>query len=174
MPSFGARCRFAVEYDLLPDHAGVWMNGYCRYWIGDQQVGDFSIITSLRDALFQFEGMRRDVGKRQNPRFLAMSPAHMFRLVDAGLFGSRDISPLELAEKEQWARHNITPGIDVFDLVKIYLVESESIARVVFSISPFSEVGVVEVEAGEVDASLEAVRLSLADVYERAAGAASY
>jgi hypothetical protein len=30
------------------------------------------------------------------------------------------------------------------------------------------------VDAGEVDASLEAVRLSLAGVYERAAGAASY
>jgi hypothetical protein len=124
MPSFGARSRFAVEYDLLPDHAGVWMNGYCRYWIGDQQVGDFSIITSLRDALFQFEGMRRDVGKRQNPRFLAMSPAHMFRLVDAGLFGSRDISPLELAEKEQWARHNITPGIDVGCLRQIGAMNS--------------------------------------------------
>jgi hypothetical protein len=167
MPIVGDRSRFAVEYELSNNYGGAWMYGRCRYWCGSKEVGDYTIDTSLRDALFSLDEMRRDMGHRKNPRLWQMAPADMFKMVDGGLFGSRDIAPLELAEEEQWARHNITPCVESFDRSKIYLVENESIGRIAHSVRPYAEITVVEVGAGEVDAVLESARLSLTEVYER-------
>ena len=167
MPIFGDRSGFAVEYELSSHYGGVWMNGCCRYWCGAKEVGDYAIVTSLRDALFSFDEMRRDVDDRKNPRLWAMPPTDMFKLVDGGLFGSRDVAPVELAEQEQWARHNIKPSVESFDRSKIYLVENETSGRIVYSLSPYVEIIVVQIGAGEVDAALESVRASLAQIYER-------
>ena len=147
------------------------MYGRFRYWCGGREVGNFKLVTSLRDVLFMLEGMRRDIGKRQNPRFWQMSPTDMFRLVDGGLFGQRDIAPLELSIEEQWARHNISPPVDVFDDWKLFLVEDATKGRIVFSQSPYSEVREVAVSAGEVDTVLESTRVALEDVYNRETGA---
>lgn len=164
---FGQRSTFATEYSLTDRHGGVWMFGYARYWCGGREIGNFSEQTSLRDLLFMLEGMKRDVGKRQNPRFWNMSATDMFRLVDGGLFGNPDIAPLTLSTDEQWARHNITPAVDVFDDWKVFIVENDSKARVVFSKHPFTAIESVELSAGEVDASLEATRIALGEIYER-------
>src|SRR6185437_6951791 len=99
-------------FSLADKPGGIWMHGHFRYWCGGREVGDFGLETSLRDVLFMLEEMRRDIDRRRNPRFWQMSPTHMFRLVDAGLFGKHDIAPLELSIQEQWARHNITPPVD--------------------------------------------------------------
>jgi hypothetical protein len=167
MPIVGDRSRFAVEYELSNPLGGAWMYGSCRYWCGSMAVGDFSIVTSLRDTLFCLDGMRRDMGDRINPRLWSMAPADMFKLVDGGLFGSRDIPPLELAEQEQWARHNISPAAESFDRWKIFLVENDSVGRIVYSDSPFVDITVVEVNAGEVDAALESARTLLTEIYDR-------
>jgi Immunity protein 42 len=167
MPIFGSRSRFAVEYELSDLYGGVWMNGCCRYWCGSKEVGDYSIVTSLRDALFSFDEMRRDMGDRKSPRLWGMPPMDMFKLVDGGSFGSRDVAPIESARQEKWARHNIKPSVESFDRSKIYLVESESIGRITYSLRPYVEIIVVEVDAGEVDTVLESVRLSLTEVYGR-------
>jgi hypothetical protein len=71
-----------------------------------------------------------------------------------------------LAAEEQWARHNITPSVEPFHRSKIFLVESGSVSRIVYSLSPYSFITVVEIGAEIVDAALESVRLALARVYE--------
>ena len=148
------------------------MFGNARYWCGGREIGNFGEQTSLRDLLFMLEGMRRDVGKRQNPRFWNMAATDMFRLVDAGLFGNRDLAPLSLSMEEQWARHNITPSVDVFDDWKVFVVENETRARVVFSKDPYTSVESVEMNAGEVDTTLESTRITLGKIYEREAAMA--
>jgi len=143
------------------------MNGHFRYWCGGREIGNFRLETSLRDVLFMLDGMRRDMGKRQNTRFWNMSPTDMFRLVDAGLFGKRDVAPLELSIEEQWARHNIGPSVDVFDDWKVFVVENETRGRVVFARHPYTNVEMVEMNAGEVDTTLESTRAALDEIYER-------
>jgi hypothetical protein len=164
---YGSPARFAVEYELTEKYGGVWMWGHLRYWCGGEEVGDFGITTSLRDALFQLEGTRRDIGKRQNVRFQNMSPLQMVRLLDAGLFGRRDISPSNLPEEEEWARHNITPWIDVFDHWGVYVVEWDPHGRMAWGRLPFMQVSAIEVNAGEIDEVLARVLQSLDAVYER-------
>jgi hypothetical protein len=168
---FGHRSTFAIEYSLACDHGGVWMFGNARYWCGGREIGNFSEQTSLRDLLFLLEEMRRDIGKRQNPRFWNMPATDMFRLVDAGLFGKCDIAPVNLSMDEQWARHNITPSVDVFDDWKVFVVESDTGARAVFSKSPYTGVESVEMNAGEVDAALESTVMALGEIYEQEAAA---
>jgi len=167
----GERDRFAVEFELLEKSGGPWMYGHCCYWCDGRRVGDSAVATSLRDFLFQLEGMRRDVGRRKNPRFLDMSPIEFFRIVDAGLFGERDLGPVELAEKEQWARHNINPSIESFDHSKIYLVEDEVVGRAVFADEPYRTINHTDLNAGEVDAVLESTRTLLGGIYDSAIAA---
>lgn len=166
MPTVGDRNAFAVEYELSTDHGGVWMFGKFGYWCGGMEVGDFDAGTSLRDVLFQLEEMRRDVGQRRNDRLLGMAPDQMARLLNAGLFGSRDLAPVELAGEEQWARHNIAPEVDIFDCWRVFLVEGLTTGRLVFGRFPFEKILSVEVRTGEVDRVLEAARLSLQLTYE--------
>jgi hypothetical protein len=37
-----------------------------------------------------------------------------------------------LAIEEQWARHNLKPGIDVFVNWRIFIVETDTIARLIY------------------------------------------
>lgn len=167
MPILGQPNAFAAEYELSPDYGGIWMFGKFRYWCGGIVVGDFDVGTSLRDVLFQLEQMRRDVGNRRNDRFLGMLPDQTARLLNAGLFGERDIAPRELAENEQWARHNIAPEVDIFDNWRAFLVEGLTAGRLIFGRFPFQDIRSIDVPVGEVDAVLEATRASLRNIYER-------
>jgi hypothetical protein len=164
---FGQCSTFATEYSLPDNHGGVWMFGNARYWCGGREIGSFSEQTSLRDLLFMLDGMRRDFGKRQNPRFWNMPATDMFRLVDAGLFGKRELAPVSLSMDEQWARHNITPAVDVFDDWKVFVVESDTRARVVFSKYPYPNIESVEMNAGEVDTAIKSTTIALGEIYEQ-------
>jgi len=177
MPVVGEPSRFAVEYDLNENYGGVWMFGRFCYWCGGQRVGDYELGTSLRDVLFQLDTIAKykfqldEIGKYKrlyaSPRFITMPATLVFRLIDAALFGAADLNNARVAEEEQWAQHQILPGVDVFDRWKAYLVEDEQTARFIIASEPHSDVTEISLKPGEVDAVLDVVRSTLNDIYER-------
>lgn len=166
MPVVGERSRFAVEYELDENHGGEWMFGRFCYWCDGLQVGDFELGTSLRDALFQLDELAKNRRFHANPRFNAMPAKAVFRLLDTALFGPIDLGNTDVAEVEQWARHNIVPPLDVFDHWKGFLLEDEQTARLIFASDPYVDVRELSLKADEVDAVLDSVRSSLTGIYE--------
>lgn len=167
MPVVGEPSRFAVEYELNENHGGEWMLGRFGYWCGGQRVGDYELGTSLRDVLFQLDQLARNKYLRANRRFTGMAAMAVFRLLDTALFGTAELDNVQVAEEEQWARHNIIPPVDVFDHWKAFLVEDEQTARLIFACYPYTDVREFSLKTGDVDAVLDVVRSALTDIYEQ-------
>lgn len=132
MPIIGDSARFAIEYKLDDSYGGVWLFGKLCFWICNHQVGNFHIGVSLRDFLFQIEQGRRDHGRRMNTRFNSMTAKAVLDTIDGTLYGTGDYINESIAIEEQWARHNLAPAIDIFDQWKIYIVESDRTARIIY------------------------------------------
>ena len=166
MTIVGDPSRFAIEYGLTDNHGGEWIFGRFCYWCAGRRVGDYELGVSLRDVLFQLDQLARDRGKRSSERFSSMPPNNVFRILDGALFGASDVDNAEVAEEDQWARHNIFPPVDVFDSWKGFLVEGEQTARLIFACTPYDDVCELALQPGEVDGVLDAVRKALDEIHE--------
>lgn len=152
MSIIGEPSRFAIEFELLQHYDGVWLFGKVCFWICNQRVGDYNLGTSLRDFLFQIEQGRCDHGQRMSTRFENMPAKEVIELIDNALFGDNSSQYEEVAVNEQWARHNIVPAIDVFDNWKVYLIETKTVARIIFcSSEELSDVHECLLTPGECD-----------------------
>lgn len=174
MPIVGEPSRFAVEYVFDDDIYGAWMFGDICYWCAGLRVGDYGIGTSLRDVLFQLDGVAQYSHQRENPRFQGVAAAGLLQLLNWALYSfgpeTREHSshvPNHAPEDEQWLRHLIYPRVDIFDNWRVFLVENAQVARLVFSKYPYDEVGEVILKIGEVDSVLDEVRSVLNEVHER-------
>lgn len=167
MPIFGESSKFAVEYELDADPGGEWMFGRICYWLCGCRVGKFDLGTSLRDVLFQLDGMARNKGRRMNRRFCAMSAISAFQLLNGTLFGRVDVGTTHVAEEEEWARHLVFPPVDVFDEWKGFLVGDEQTERLIFACDPYFDIMELRLRAGEVDSVLDLVRDALTSIYDR-------
>ena len=96
-----------------------------------------------------------------------MPAQEIVALLEAALFtGGGDIVDRRAIE-EQWARQNITPEVDVFDAWRVFLVESDSTARVLYRRSePDAEVHEVLLSPGEVDGILGRACVEMSALYE--------
>lgn len=168
MPIIGKKDRFATQYELNPDSGGEWMFGRFCYWCGGRMIGDYDLGTSLRDALFQLEETTKGTSDRINERLYRTNPIQTFRLLDAALFGAVSLDDQEVAEHENWAKHSILPAVDVFDQWKAFVVEEATASRTIFARDPYQEVYTVDLGRSEVAEILEATRLALTELYQRA------
>jgi hypothetical protein len=165
VPIIGTPARFAVEYSLDQEHGGVWLFGKVRFWIGCESVGDFDLGTSLRDFLFQIEAGRRNRGRRTNGRFDSM-PAHLvIDNLNAALFVPGNAELEEISVVEEWARHQLNPGIDVFDDWRIYLVENAVTARLLWQHKTNSAKEII-LAPGECDTVLEDACREIGALYD--------
>jgi hypothetical protein len=174
MPLVGDSRLFGVEYELNEQTGGAWLFGKVCFWIAGERVGDFELGTSLRDFLFQVEQGRRYKGDRQTGRFMKMPAADVVATIEAGLFGRGSEEKEQLAVDEQWAKHRITPEIDVFDSWRIYLFQSSLGDRVLYSrTEPGANIREVLLPLGECDAVLARCCNEIGAIYEAENGAAS-
>jgi hypothetical protein len=129
----GDKARFAIEFELDDPPEGVWMIGLICYWICGQRVGDYDHVTSLRDAL-RLERMLGDRNNRENARLFSVEKAHLCSILADSLFGDADPGPeiMRRAMDERWARHVITPELDVFSGWQVFLIESQDQGRCVY------------------------------------------
>jgi len=86
-------------------------------------------------------------------------------MLDDGLFLGTSPSIQEVAVREEWWRHNVTPPLDVFSGWKIFLVESEVTARLVVQ-HPNQSVTECSLDAGEVDRFLAETQMALAELHD--------
>ena len=169
MPIIGDRARFAVEYSLDEEHGAAWLFGKVCFWIGGESVGNFGLGTSLRDFLFQIESGRRDHGRRKNRRFDSMPAHRVIQTLDAAFYGPSNPQLEERSVEEEWARHQLKPGIDVFDNWTIYLVESDDAARLLYRCNA-GETKEFILAPGECDMVLEEACREIGALYTNALG----
>jgi hypothetical protein len=163
----GDAARFGVEYDLDDNYEGVWLFGKICFRIGGERVGNFELGTSLRDFLFQIEQGRRDHGRRRSKRFESMPAGDVVELIEGAVFGAGGDVNDRLAVEEQWARHRITPEVDVFDHWRIYLVESDVNGRLLYGrTEPGADVHEILLSAGECDDVLDQACQEIGALYE--------
>lgn len=170
MPLFGDPAEFAIEYSLEEESARAGMLGRLCFWCGGRRIGDDEL-TSLRYLLYEFESWRWAKDCRTNPRFTHLTGPELLTLLDGALFFGQNFKSdkelkmwMQISEDEQWARHKISPSVDVFDNWKIYIVEGNTKARIVFCelanrdatvVSPYGEIFEIKLAVGEFDRILD-------------------
>ena len=128
--TIGSPEAFAVRIDLDQDFAGEWLLGRVCYLIGGNQIGDFELGTSLRDVLLQMHFVFKDCGKRRNARFDGKSKDELRDLIDSALRGTSAF--YDIAKAEMWARHEITPPVDVFDGIHVLQFDKASESHLIW------------------------------------------
>ena len=167
MPVFGQKARFAIEYTLGVEHGREWLFGRFCYWCKGMQIGDYESGTSLRDVLFELEGIARNAGRRTNPRFTGVPASQVFNLLDRALYGPEVNEYIEIANEEQWGRHTVIPGVDIFNEWKGFLVEEEQAARLIIAYLPTGKVQAFTLAPGEIDKTVKELILDLGALYDQ-------
>lgn len=150
----GTKLGFAIEFKLDNEFGGVWMYGKFCFWINNQCIGDYDSGTSLRDVLFQMKNIIRDNGNRRNDVLFILGKDELFYRLNSALYGCEESPYFNIANDETWSRFNIKITVDVFDGLKIFLVENQEKARIIFKYLRENEEGEIKefsLESGEFD-----------------------
>ncbi len=164
MQIFGNRSTFAVCYELDQNYNGVWLFGKFCYWIGDVQVGDYEIGTSLRDILFSLRTIVRDNGHREHLSLFELPAEDLLKRLDDAMYGDKNSEYEHIALDECWARFQIHFLDEIFRDWKVYLVDRPPDARIVYS---HLQESIVEVRltSGVFDQAITDVFNCLFDIY---------
>lgn len=164
---FGNRNRFSIEYELDDDPHGAWMFGRICYSLCGRRIGDYRFSTSLRDAMY-LELKLGDAGNRENERLFSLDTRSLIRTLADSMYGNPvDDSIVRMATEEQWARHDVTPPLDVFNQWQIFLLEQGDIGRCVYHNSKEGSYDECHLKYGEFDEVLRAAMNSLEQFYRR-------
>ncbi len=130
---FGDASSFAIEYDLDREFGGEWLFGKMCYWIGGSRIGNYDLGTSLRDVLFQIKYIGHCCGDRFGEGLCKIGPEEIFYLIDGALYGEGGEGSSALIKiPDDLARYDVRVPVDVFDEWKIYLVDCEQGAMLMY------------------------------------------
>lgn len=131
---FGDISRFGIEFVLSPNPEGKWMFGHLCYWLCGQRIGDYESITSLRDAMSEFETISREAGKRCSQHLFMLGKEELADMLERSMFGDQPVNELleTRATEEQWARFIIAPTMEVFIGWHIFLIEESHSGRAIY------------------------------------------
>lgn len=170
MQIFGNKSQFAISFDLDPNYAGVWLYGRFCYWIGNRQVGNFQLSTSLRDLLWGLRSHVIDNGNREYQSLGELPRDELFRTLDYALYGD-DFKYESIATQECWSRFNIGFQIDIFDSWKIFLLDTSSCSRIIYKNHPHTDIVEFCIPRGMFDRAITNAFNTLFDIYnEEVAG----
>lgn len=168
---FGHRQHFAVQFDLDKNYGGSWLYGKFCYWIIGNQVGDYDLGTSLRDVLFQMKWIVNDCGNRDGEVLCSLSSQDIFSAIDGSLYeDNEDRNAGEIPLPDTPARFEIKIPVDIFDQWKIYLIECDKTARILFKSTTDTDVHVVVIGIGVFDSIIKEVYDSLNKLYDSEVG----
>ena len=148
MEMIGDYERFAVRYMLDPDFGNIWLFGKVCFWINGEAVGDSRKEESLRDFLLELDGRRHYRGQRRNDRLMALSTPHLIDVLDSKPSAQHDLS-FALASFARW---------------KVYLVELNEAARLIYRIDGGKPKECI-LAPGECDAILDAASRHVSALY---------
>lgn len=148
---YGDKARFGIEFELNGHSGDAWMFGKFCYWIGGAQVGNFDEGTSLRDVLFSMQYIIGDAGKRTAPSLALRDEKEIFHVIQESLNESGlDLTGLISADLMP-ASFDICPHVDIFNIWYIYLVDTQELSKIVYSVDGGNTVRKVELALGEFD-----------------------
>lgn len=148
---FGNRERFAIAVELDSNHGGAWLFGRICYWIGGEMVGDYSLGTSLRDVLIQSSYIRGDTGKRICLPLVKLDKGNLFSLISDALDEKNDEIFQYIENSIFPARFDIRIPVDVFDSWKIFLIEGDDKAKLIYKRVDSSRTAEFVLSPGEFD-----------------------
>ena len=166
--TIGDRESFAVQFELDEEYEGPWLFGKFCYWIGGIRVGDYELGTSLRDVYFGMKWLPHDCGNRGGGILCNLTPEESFSALDGALYRdevSPDTGHCELPDSP--ARFNVSIPVDVFDKWKIYLIECECVARMLFRNTEDGVIRVTNLSQGVFDSVIKEVHAYVERLYDR-------
>lgn len=161
---FGDVNRFAIAMELSPDYGGAWLFGKLCYWINGRQFGDWRLVNSLRDALWDVTSIAKDNGRRENCQLFHFPMQQAFDRISATLRGELQQAHDELAESADY--HDIVVRLEMFNHCRGYLVDCEKQARLMYRSLPLGLQEII-LHRGEFDAVILATHTQLNAWYER-------
>jgi hypothetical protein len=165
---FGNRQNFAVQFELDKNYGGSWLYGKLCYWINSIQVGDYDLGTSLRDVLFQMKWVVNDCGNRNGEILCGLGPHDIFSAIDGLLYEDNEdkyVSEIQLPGTP--ARFEIKIPVDIFDQWKIYLIDCDNTAKILFKNINDTDIHVAIIAMGEFDSVIKEVYDSLNKLYDK-------
>jgi hypothetical protein len=160
----GDKESFAVEYELDENHGGAWMYGKICYWIGNDQVGDYELGTSLRDALFAMKYLIGDCGNREGLVLCDLSPEEAFFQLNESIYGNLKRANISLPDLP--ARFDILIPVDVFSQWKIFLIDCSNFTTIVYKRDAEESVHYFRIKRGEFDNIIKQLYINLESIYE--------
>ena len=167
---FGDRVRFAVSLELSENSGGPWMFGKFCYWIDGKRVGDYDQGTSLRDVIVALKWIVADAGNREDCRRFSMPSENVYGAIDSSLYGHPENADADF-ENDPTARFDVCPRVDLFDACKVYLIECDGPARLLYKSSSDARVEEVFLTKGEFDKNLKPAWDELNRIFDRQSGA---
>ena len=164
---FGDRSRFGVSLDLNEDYGGAWLFGKICYWICGNMVGNNDEGTSLRDVLLGMAYAVGDGGKRYCPALADLEKNRVFYLIDAVLRDVNDEIYQYLPADFLPARFDVCIHVDVFDPWKIFLIDGDEKARILYRKLDSSEIEEGILNVGEFDRVVVEVQRYLDCLYDK-------
>lgn len=170
----GNKGLFAIEFELDDNYGGSWLFGKFCYWVRGVQIGNFALGTSLRDVLFQMKYVVGDCGNRNDINLCAHKPQELFDYLNTILYGDVDtVPPASIPSIEAPARFDIKMQVDVFDHLKIFLIDCSNSSRLLLTNSTDSQVQEFFLPIGEFDNVVKNVYAELNRLYDSEIDAAN-
>lgn len=163
---FGEKKSFAVEFELDESYGGPWLYGKFCYWVNGVQVGDYVLGTSLRDVLFAMKWVVYDCGNRYGGNLCKIPAQEVFFLLDGALYGNEETNS-DLQLPDQPARFEVKIQVDIFDQWKVYLIECDDKATILFKNINDSDVKVATIPTKVFDDAIKGCFDSLTTLYNR-------
>jgi hypothetical protein len=132
----GCRERFAIEYVYARGwvtKGQTWLYGHICFWARGKRLGDFEDTYTFGVVIAQGRYILRYRGTRCDPELMSKSAQESFRIMDNALYedDERTLEEIKADGEKYWkfAVHILT---EAFDRWKVYLVEDEYRARLIW------------------------------------------
>ncbi len=147
----GEKDSFAIQFEVNPK-PDRWLFGHICFIINNIEIGDYYDETSLNTAVGYLKDLLWYTGIRNEPTLFQLDKVELFWKIDNALYGNSDISREEIMENcERFEKfHALSPGVDIFDKWKGYLIENKEQGRLIIR-NPQEEINEYFIKAGEFD-----------------------
>lgn len=155
---------FAVEYEITAVYESFIYGKFC-YWIDKKKIGKYDEGVTISDMLWRIPDLVNYNGKREQIKLYQLDVLELFDMLNSTLFGEGNEKYDQIAEEEEWARFDIGIHVDIFYECKIFLIESMTKARIVFSIN--KNINELYLEKGIVDDVFKKLYTDFNELYDK-------
>lgn len=164
----GDKSEIAVGLNYYTNIERRWWSAHLCYWIAGQQVGNFETFSTIVPTLESLKCLLNYNGKREDRKMFEIDGPLLFSTLKLALYSDDSEKMTQKATDENWDRFNITPKVEAFDGISIFLVESPPKAKILYGWHDIPDTHVVEatLKSGEFDSVIRETYLSVYKFFE--------